>query len=339
MNTKAKDISGSIPGGARTRLAESLPLSAPFVIEIFPIYACNFKCIYCLFSIKEEKRYHISNEVMMDFYFYKKCIDDISDFPRKLKCLRFTGVGEPLLHPKIAEMVRYAAYRNVSERIELVTNAAYLSHKLSDALADSGLSKLLVSIQGNSNEVYQKIAGVDVEFENILDNVKYFFTKKGRVHVYCKCVDIALDTEEEVNTFYKTFGAICDTIAVERIVPIHPGVNFARLLGESEIHHTQFGLSTTETKVCPQPFFIMRINPDGDIVPCLSMKSPKMMGNCYMKSVVDIWNGETFRDFRYKTLISGSCIPGCQMMKHRLAPEDILDQDRDRLKNIYCPKG
>lgn len=41
---KAKDISGQAPGGKRTLLAEVLPLDTPFVVQVFPVFACNFKC-------------------------------------------------------------------------------------------------------------------------------------------------------------------------------------------------------------------------------------------------------------------------------------------------------
>ena len=49
---KAKDISGQAPGGKRTALADVLPLHTPFVIQIFPVYACNFACKYCIFSVR-----------------------------------------------------------------------------------------------------------------------------------------------------------------------------------------------------------------------------------------------------------------------------------------------
>jgi sulfatase maturation enzyme AslB (radical SAM superfamily) len=61
---KAKDISGQAPGGKRTMLAEVLPLDTPFVVQFFPIYACNFKCGYCIFSVPKPKRHFISIQEM-----------------------------------------------------------------------------------------------------------------------------------------------------------------------------------------------------------------------------------------------------------------------------------
>lgn len=139
---KAKNISGKTPGGKRTILAEVLPLDTPIVVQIFPIYACNFICKYCTFSVDKLKRGFISDKIVMDFDLYKKCIDDMTVFPSKVKVLRFVGMGEPLLHKKIADMVKYAVSKNVADRVEILTNATLLNLKLSDSLISPGLSRL-----------------------------------------------------------------------------------------------------------------------------------------------------------------------------------------------------
>ena len=43
---KAQRIDGQTPGGKRTRLADVLPLSTPFSVQIFPVYGCNLACAY-----------------------------------------------------------------------------------------------------------------------------------------------------------------------------------------------------------------------------------------------------------------------------------------------------
>ncbi|RLA98495.1 MAG: radical SAM protein, partial [Deltaproteobacteria bacterium] len=160
---KAVNITGTAPGGRRVRLAEVLPLRTPFMIEIYPMYACNFFCKYCMMSLEKEKRGAISRKVVMDFDLYKKCIDDITTFPDKLKILRFAGIGEPLLHKKMADMVEYAASKDVADKIEIITNGSLLTPKLSDSLISAGLSRLIVSIQGTTKEKYKEISGVNID--------------------------------------------------------------------------------------------------------------------------------------------------------------------------------
>ena len=69
---KAQVISGQAPGGKRTILAEVLPLDTPILVQIFPVYACNFKCGYCIFSVRKADRYFISDKVNMDLSLFER---------------------------------------------------------------------------------------------------------------------------------------------------------------------------------------------------------------------------------------------------------------------------
>lgn len=339
---KAKNVSGQAPGGKRTRLAEVLPLDTPFVMQIFPIYACVFKCCYCIFSIDPAKRGFISDKIVMDLDLYKKCIDDMVGFPNKIKVLRFVGIGEPLLHKNIVEMIAYAASKQVANTIETLTNAALLTPKMSDALISSGLNRLVVSLQGTTREKYKKTCGADINFEEFVGNLKYFFNHKAIANVYFKIVDSTLDGKDDEKKFYEIFGDICDTIAIEHIVPIHSGIDYEKVLNGKEMSLTQFGLPVSEVKICPQPFFTMQINPDGKVVPCYSFEYPGIMGDCNDQSVREIWNGKKFQNFRRSTLegtknVSANCAK-CNIFKYRLFPEDDLRNDVERLKKLYEDK-
>lgn len=327
---RAKDLSGMAPGGTRTELSKALPLSTPFVVQIFPIYACNFKCNYCIFQYPKSKRGFISDKVAMDLDLFKKCIDDMSDFNEDVKVLRFVGIGEPLLHPDIVEMVRYASSKYVSRKIEIITNGSLLDREMSNGLIESGLDRLVVSVQGTSKYKYKKTSGVDINFNRMVDNIRYFFKNCKRTQIYIKIIDSALKGDTDKQRFYDIFGDICDSIAIEHKVPIHSCIE------TDNKGLTQFGMEATKVKVCPQPFFHMQINPDGKVVPCYAFEYPGIMGDCNDESVVDIWNGKKFNAFRRKMLNrkNTKCLK-CELIKYRLFPEDILDNDIDRLKKVY----
>jgi len=336
---KARNISGQAPGGKRTVLAKVLPLDTPILVQIFPIYACNFKCNYCVFSVDKKKRGFISDKNIMDFGLYKKCIDDIALFPNKLKTLRFVGMGEPLLHKNITGMVKYAVSKNIANRVEILTNASLLTPKLSDSLISAGLSRLVVSLQGTTKKEYQKICKVNVDFENLVENLKYFFKNKGNTQVYIKIIDCAIGSKDEEQRFYEIFGDICDTIAIEHVGPIFPYVDYKHLLKNKNLKLTQFGLPVSEVQICPQPFFTLQINPDGKVVPCYSIIYPTIMGDCNNQSVCEIWNGKQFQHFRREMLDGAKNVcdicADCKIVKHRLFPEDVLNNDAERLKKFY----
>ncbi|MFA6919231.1 MAG: radical SAM protein [Patescibacteria group bacterium] len=340
---KAKDLSGQVPGGKRVKLAEALPLDTPFLLYIFPVYACNFKCRYCIFSVNPEKRGFISDKILMDFDLYKRCIDEVAKFPNKLKVLRFVGMGEPLLHKNIAEMVKYAITKDVAGVVEIISNGSLLTPEISEALIDAGLSRLIVSLQGINSKKYQEVSQINIDFEKFVQNIKYYFEhKKENSHLYIKIMDTVLDGKDEEQKFYEIFGDICDSMAIEHTVPIYPGVDYDKVLEGKDLSVTQFGLPVSEVKICPQPFFTFQINPDGKVVPCFSLDYPEIIGDCNNESIYDIWNGEKFRKFRSRMLDGAENVckicSNCNIIKYRMSPEDVLNEAVGRLKEIYKDK-
>jgi len=336
---KAKEIRGQAPGGKRKKLADVLPLDTPIVFQFFPIYACNFKCHYCLLSTDADKRPFISDKVSMDLGLYKKCLDDITSFSSKVKVLRFVGMGEPLLHKDIAEMVACAVSRDVAHTVEILTNASLLGPEVSDSLIKAGLSRLVVSLQGATQQGCRQMSGESADLKKIIDNLRYFFKHKDKTHVYIKIVDLALENKNDQQRFYEIFGDICDTIGIEYTVPIYPCVDYDSVLEGKRAGLTQFGLPVCEVKVCPQPFFTMQINPDGKVVPCYSAAYPDILGDCNNESVCEIWKGKKFQAFRRSMLegrkqLSRVCAE-CKIITHRFFPEDNLDNDAERLKKFY----
>ena len=336
---KAQVISGQAPGGKRTILAEVLPLDTPILVQIFPVYACNFKCGYCIFSVRKADRYFISDKVNMDLSLFEKCVDEMTMFSGKIKVLRFVGIGEPLLHKDIAKMVKYTVSKDVANTVEILTNASLLTPELSNSLISAGLTRLVVSLQGTTAGKYEEISNKKIDLENFIENLKYFYDNKGNTQVYIKIVDTALGNKEDEQRFYEIFGDICDTMAIEHTVPIHTGVKFEEVIKEKDSEVTQFGLPVSEAHICPQPFFTLQINPDGNVVPCYSFEYPEIIGNCKNQSVYEIWHGKPFQRFRRMMLdgrrkVCKAC-DNCNMIKYRFFPEDDLVVDAERLKKFY----
>jgi radical SAM protein with 4Fe4S-binding SPASM domain len=337
---KAHLLNGESPGGNRIPLSKLVPLDTPLVIQVFPIYACNFKCKYCTYSIPNAQREFISDITQMDLGLFIKCIQDIAQFPRKLLTLRFVGMGEPLLHPQIVEMIQYVFKIEIAERIELITNGSLLIRALSDKLTTSGLTKLLISIQGTTREKYKEISKINIDFNQFIENIKYFYDNRQNVKVHIKIADCALDDDKDKQKFFDIFGDICDTISIEKIGPIHPGVEYNSELLNKSSKVNQYGEPFTESSICSQPFYMIQINPDGNVVPCFAIPYPKILGNCNKQSLLDIWNGKDYNNFRLNILNGLGCTNNqvcdeCRIFKHRTHNSDDLHTKIDKLKKVY----
>ena len=99
-------------------------------------------------STTEKQKY---TKQMMPYELFCKIIDDIGEFPDKLKVLRINGQGEPLLNPDFCKMVAYAKNKQVADWIETITNGSRLNPTLNQNLADSGIDRIRISIESLSS--------------------------------------------------------------------------------------------------------------------------------------------------------------------------------------------
>ncbi len=338
-----KNITGrSGPTGARIKLADVIPLDAPLIVQIFDIYACNLSCKFCHYGLPKEKRPKLTTKKLMDLDLYKKIIDEMQGFGKKIKLLRFCGAGESLLDKNIVEMIGYASEKNIAEKIELITNGLLLTPDMSRALIQAGLSQLRVSIYGLSSEKYLDICNTRVDFDEIVNQVRFFYEENKRLgsktKIYIKTMDCTLDNQNDEKKFVQLFEKYCDIYAIESVVPNVQGIDYSVWLKEGTPNYNALGVILPPIRVCPQPFHLITICPDGRVVPC-SNENMIGVGDCNEQTLTEIWKGEKLRQCQYR-MLDGSVAYGgvcekCTIVQCRPFPEDILDNDVERLKKIY----
>lgn len=134
----------------------------PAVCDVSVTNACNAKCDFCSYAydkqIVKEKRWI-----------------DRAEFARALPILHRRGIryvnfqgGEPLLHPKIEDLV--ADTRGAGMKPALITNGWLLPKKI-EHLVDAGLGTLLVSIDSHSLEEHERNRGLHGVGERIREGL------------------------------------------------------------------------------------------------------------------------------------------------------------------------
>lgn len=325
-----------IYGTDRVKLAQVIPLSTPFSMFVFPSTYCNFKCIYCGHSLglKKMKQMYDFEPQMMSMKTYDEVISQIKEFPQKLKMLSLTGQGEPLTNKNLPLMVKLAKEANITERIEIITNGALLSKEMSDGLIAAGLDTLRISLQGLSTDKYKEICGVDIDFDQFLKNIKYFYENKGNTNLFVKIMDVSLKEGEE-NEFYKLFENCSDRMYVEKMLPAYEGVEVTKDL---EVDYDRYGRKHEKRKVCPLPFYMLGVFPNGDVEPCDTIFKPIILGNVSKSSLKEMWNGQDLKSF-WKMQLEGnrncnSKCATCCAPDDVAHPEDILDYDMEKLLKL-----
>lgn len=318
----------------RTKLETVIPLRTPFIINIDPCDTCNFQCKFCPTGDRElMKRTPGRGHGVMDFDLYKKIIDDLDEFEDKVKVIRLYKDGEPLINPHFVDMVKYAKESGHCDRVDTTTNASLLTPELGKRIADAGLDRINISIEGVNAQQYADFSRYKTDYSTIVNNVASFYENRGNCEMIVK-INGDILTEEQKQEFLDTFGNITDGIFIESIMDCWP--TFEQKKVEVNQERGIYGQEIREVLTCPYVFYSFPINSDGTASVCFLDWSRKMIiGDAKTQSVKEIWDGKVMREYqlmflrgeRKKHPICGVC----GQMKQG-APDDIDAFADDLLK-------
>ena len=191
----------------------------------------------------------------------------------------------------------------MADRYEVTTNASLLTQEISDKLIESGMTRLLISAQGVTEESYRKVCGFKLNMTKFLNQIAYFYEKsRGICELYIKTVSIALKTDEEKQKFHDMFSQISDFINIENIIESSEGVDFSAIVPEEQRHKNRYNMSVTNKKCCDTLFMYMNIHSNGDVDCCGCIYPPMYIGNIYKEPLKDLWNGKVHKSLMIKHL-------------------------------------
>ncbi|MBC7904707.1 MAG: SPASM domain-containing protein [Gemmatimonadaceae bacterium] len=134
----------------------------PISISFEPTTSCNLRCPECPSGLRAFTR----PTGMLKKDFFSETIDQMH---RELLYLVFYFQGEPYLNPGFLDMVSYASSKKIYTATS--TNAHYLSEENARRTVESGLDRLIISIDGTTQEVYQQYR-VGGKLEKVLEGAR-----------------------------------------------------------------------------------------------------------------------------------------------------------------------
>src|SRR3989338_5682214 len=89
----------------------------PRMVVINVSYICNAKCLHCVHTLYPSSREVVGNDYFINDDIFKKLADECG---KHSAYIRITGTGEPLLHPNILNLVKYAKQSGC--KVSMITN-------------------------------------------------------------------------------------------------------------------------------------------------------------------------------------------------------------------------
>ena len=274
----------------------------PRTIQLEPTNNCNAKCPLCPTGAGQLKR----RRGYMDVKLFKKIIDDVAG---KTQYMTLWNYGEPFLHPKIFEMIDYAKKNNLF--ITASTNGyVFYTDDLISKLANSHLDKLIVSLDGISEDTY-KLYRKGVDFKKVIDGLtklKLIKKKKNKKDPVIEIQFIIMKHNQHELSKYEEFAQKLGDKVVYKTVNTHmvTGINELDWLPNTQFRSDYKQNHTTNNpgnSNCPVIWKSIVINYDGIVNPCCwDYQSEVVLGDLKNQTLHDVWTGTRMKNFRQTIL-------------------------------------
>ena len=286
----------------------------PISISIEPTTSCNLRCPECPSGLRSFTR----PTGMLQQDLFRNVIDQLAP---ALTYLTFYFQGEPYLHPQFLEMVGHASRSGIYTATS--TNAHYLSDDNARLTVESGLDRLIISIDGTSQETYQsyRIGG---NLDKVIEGTKNILAWKKKLksktpHTVFQFLVVKQNEHQipEVHSLAKELGVDQVVLKTAQIYDYEQGSD---LIPENETYSRyrknsdgSYSIKNKLLNQCWKMWHSCVITWDGKVVPCCFDKDAQhVFGDLTQTSFQEIWNGEKYHAFRKALLKSRSEIEICR---------------------------
>jgi radical SAM protein with 4Fe4S-binding SPASM domain len=255
-----------------------------YIVSKFPLHldiestnVCNLKCPYCAAA---KGNWGNKNLGFMDFGLFKKIIDEASS--EGCYCVKFSLRGEPMLHPKLLNMIKYTVDSGIID-CYFNTNGMLLTEDTINKIIETGLPRLSISIDGWDKTSFEKNrlgANYDIickNIENLIKIRKKYNVTRPKLRIQTVMLP---EIREHWDEYVNNWSDIADEIGFLDAREETPGVDHRGNISK--------GFS------CPFLWQRMTILWDGTLLPCLmhGVDDFKLMSFGNVKNILikNAWN-------------------------------------------------
>ena len=238
----------------------------PLNIDIEVSSKCQIQCDHCFTQYMD-----IGENDLMPLEMYKKIVRESGQ--HGLFTLKFSMRGEPLLHPDIVEMVRYAKEQGIKE-VWINTNGGKLTEELARGLIGAGADWITVSFDG-LGKMYESIRK-PLKYADTLEKLKVLRRVRDelKANTLLNVQTLWSAIKEDPQAYLDVMRPIVDRVAY------NPDMNFKEYILEPD-----------DSFVCPRLWQRVAITSRGNYLKCPSdFCMEEILGNVSDFSVKEAWD-------------------------------------------------
>lgn len=286
----------------------------PLTLNFEPTTSCNLRCPECPSGLRSFTR----PTGMLEQKAFQKTIDELSD---TLVYLTFYFQGEPYLNPSFLDMVEYASEKNIYTFTS--TNAHYLTDEHAKRTVESGLDKLIISIDGTTQEVYEQYR-VGGKLDKVLEGTQNVLRWKKELKSQTPYVVfqflVVKPNEHQVEDAKKMAHELGVDEIKFKTAQLYDFENGNELMPVNEKYsrykkeaNGKYSLKNKLLNQCWRMWSGCVITWDGLVVPCCFDKDAQhRLGDVKQSAFKSIWKSDSYEQFRSSILRSRKEIDICR---------------------------
>ncbi len=291
-------------------------------VSIEPTTACNLRCPECPSGLRSFTRE--TGNLKKDFF--TKTIDEIY---KDLIYLIFYFQGEPYINPDFLDMVSYANKKGIYTITS--TNGHFLNDANAKKTIESGLDRMIISVDGTTQEVYENYR-IEGKLENVLAGARNVVKWKKKMksstpHIIFQFL-VVKPNEHQIPDIYRLAEEIgVDEVKLKtaQVYDYEHGNDLIPTIEKYSRYHKKsdgtYGVKNELLNHCWKLWHACVISWNGLVLPCCFDKdADHRLGDLNHNSFQDIWHGEEYDGFRKSLLIGRdqieickNCTEGCKV--------------------------
>ncbi len=287
----------------------------PLMIMVEPTNFCNLKCPLCPSGNGLMTRPR-GNMSLDDF---KGLVDQMAD---RAFMMMMWNQGEPYLNSCFNDMVQYAHAKGLFTFTS--TNGHYIrSEAEAEAIVDSGLDEIIVSLDGVDQETYETYR-VGGDIERVFSGVRRLVEAKQRRGVELPLINLQFIVMRHNERDMRAAEDKARELGVDKFLvktaQVYSSEDAEAFLPESEAYSRYTGegdarvVKGQPARGCKVLWYSSMINWDGAVAPCCFDKDVDFsMGQAFSeRSFRDIWRSRPYMDFRAQLLRDRNATDMCR---------------------------
>lgn len=289
-------------------------IGLPYAASIEPTTACNLACPECPSGLKQFTRptgklSHELHETMLE------------SLGKQLFYINYYFQGEPFIHPDFLGLIRTAKKHNIYTATS--TNAHFLTPKKAEEVVESGLDRLIISIDGVTQEIYEQYRK-EGKLSKVIEGAKNMVEAKKKLksktpHLIFQFLVVAPNEHQIDKVFELGKEMGIDEVRL-KTAQFYNYKNGNPLMPKNEKYARYKRMKDGSYKIknplnneCWRMWSSTVLTWDGKVVPCCFDKDAKhVLGDVSKTPFKTIWKNRIYQNFRKMVFTNRAQIDICK---------------------------